>query len=288
MYSLGCIFLGWTHFSGIIGFNLNKQIPENPLTVVSYNTHSFRSLFSKENKKGIEEQKAFRARLEKKIGEIEIFCTQEFSSKTYLSSFKKLFNFPYHVKHKSRGVSIFSRYPIVKSGELNFDSTGNSCLWADLKIEGKIVRVYSIHLQSIKISGEANKLRKEGNLNEKETWLGIRGMLGKYHRSTELRLAQTETVTKHIAQSPHPVILCGDFNDTPISYVYHKISNGLCDNFKEAARDWGATYNGSIPALRIDYIFTSLDAFEVLKHGIIKEKYSDHYPVFSQLELTSD
>jgi len=270
---------------GLIGYNLSQAKPKEPLTVISYNTRSFRKLFLRKEDNS-KEQIAFRKRLDKKVGTIEIMCVQEFSAyPRTLQKIKELFDLSHFVKYKGRGTAIFSKYPIIKSGEIKFQNTGNSCLWIDVIIERKKVRVYSVHLESSKISSDAEELKEVVDLRKKETWSGIKGILGKYSRSTNTRVDQMAIVKKHIAQTPHPVIVCGDFNDTPISYVYHNFAQGLCDNFKEAGRGWGATYAGGIPMLRIDYIFTPKNDFKVYEHGILHEKYSDHYPVYSQLKL---
>ena len=291
LYSLGCILLGWTHLTGLMGFNLSQPIPKESLTVLSYNTHSLTHLFPlnksrKDTKNRIAEQNAFKESLEKKIGKVEILCFQEFRAyKNTVGKLKTLFDLPYFERHKGRGTAIFSKYPIIKKGEIKFENTGNSSLWIDIEIDKEVVRIYSIHFESSKISDDANVLKDDANLRDKKTWQGIRGILGKYRRSTNTRVDQMSIVKQHISETPHPVIVCGDFNDTPVSYVYEQMSKGLCDNFKEAGRGWGATYNGSIPMLRIDYILTEFDNFTVYEHGILKEGYSDHYPVYSQLKL---
>jgi endonuclease/exonuclease/phosphatase family metal-dependent hydrolase len=285
LYSLGCILLGWTHLIGLMGFNLSQVKPKDPLTVISYNSRSLTSLFPRK-KDNTANQKAFKERLEKKIGKVEILCLQEFwAYKGTVSKIKKLLDLPHFEKYTGRGTAIFSKYPIIKKGESKFDNTGNSCLWIDVKINDKVVRVYSIHFESSKISGDAAVLKEDVNLRDKKTWQGIRSILGKYKRSTNTRVDQMSIVKQHISNTSQPVIVCGDFNDTPVSYVYECMSKGLCDNFKEAGRGWGATYNGSIPMLRIDYIFTEFENFTVYEHGILKEEYSDHYPVYSQLKL---
>lgn len=268
-----------------MGFNLSQAKPKEPLTVVSYNSHSFRNLFPPKKDNTLE-QKKFKKNVEKKIGKIEIFCIQEFWAfdKT-VEKIKSLFNLPHFEKHTRRGTAIFSKYPIIRKGDIEFKKTGNSCLWVDIQIDKEIVRVYSLHLESSKISGDAAVLKEDANLRDKKTWQGIKDILKKYRRSTNKRVNQMSVVKQHISDTPHSVIVCGDFNDTPVSYVYKKMSEGLCDNFKEAGRGWGATYNGSIPMLRIDYIFTEFENFKVYEHGILREGYSDHYPVYSQLKL---
>jgi len=285
LYSLGCILLGWTHFTGLMGFNLSQAQPKEPLTVISYNAHSFRGLFPQKKDNTIE-QKAFKKRLSKNIGEVEILCIQEFwAFKNTIKSLRELLNLPYAETYKGKGTAIFSKYPIIAKGKIKFEGTRNSCFWVDVNIDKTIVRIYSIHLESSKISDDAAKLKEDANLRDKKTWEGIRGILGKYKRSTNTRVDQMIKVKEHISNTQHPLIVCGDFNDTPVSYVYEQMSRGLVDHFKEAGRGWGATYNGNIPMLRIDYIFTKPEEFIIYEHGILHEDYSDHYPVYSQLKL---
>ena len=286
LFSLGCILLGWTHLTGLTGFNFSQEKPENPITVVTYNARSFRPLFVKNGDTKVQ-QKSFRDAMLKETGEIEILCLQEFSATSRaVSGVKKLFNLPHFKRYESRGTAVFSKYPIKNHGKIVFEKSGNSCLWADVKIKEKTVRVYSVHLESSKISDSASQLKKDANIRDKKTWAGIRGILGKYRRSTNKRVEQITQLKKHIKETKHPVIVCGDFNDTPTSFVYRKISEDLCDNFKEAGRGWGATYAGSIPMLKIDYIFTPQKYFRVYEHGVLNDiEISDHYPVFSQLEL---
>ena len=95
-------------------------------------------------------------------------------------------------------------------------------------------------------------------------------------------------ILNHISQSPHPVILAGDFNDTPQSFMYNKIKNsGFCDAFQQAGHGLGTTYAGYVPLLRIDYNFAQKNYFRVLKHEVIDARMSDHYPQVSTFSIIS-
>jgi endonuclease/exonuclease/phosphatase family metal-dependent hydrolase len=93
-----------------------------------------------------------------------------------------------------------------------------------------------------------------------------------------MRAHQAEAVKAQIDQSPHPVIVAGDFNDTPVSYSYRKIRKGLNDSFVKSGYGAGFTYKGNYPANRIDYILYDNNV-ESRYFEILKVKYSDHYPV---------
>ena len=88
-----------------------------------------------------------------------------------------------------------------------------------------------------------------------------------------------------IEESPHPIILAGDFNDTPSSFVYNKISSFLEDTFVEKGNGFGRTYAGELPLLRIDFILKSQE-FKTLNYQRHKVFFSDHFPVSATLQIT--
>jgi endonuclease/exonuclease/phosphatase family metal-dependent hydrolase len=94
---------------------------------------------------------------------------------------------------------------------------------------------------------------------------------------------QANIIAKYIAKSPYPVIVCGDFNDTPTSYAYNTIKGTkLKDSFIEKGFGMAKTYNGSMPSFRIDYILSdstfTTKSFDVMNHV----KDSDHFPVVAE------
>ena len=101
---------------------------------------------------------------------------------------------------------------------------------------------------------------------------------------SKIRVKQAEEVAAHIQQCPYPVIVCGDFNELPLSYPYRIISKGLKDAFLERGKGWGFTYCGKIPGLRLDYVLVSPE-IEVIDFKIPKRKLSDHYPVIAYLKI---
>ena len=91
---------------------------------------------------------------------------------------------------------------------------------------------------------------------------------------------QAERIAKLISDSPKRIIICGDFNDSPISYSYKKIRGDLHDSFIEKGFGLGSTYIGDFPSYRIDYIFHS-DDLECISFKKIRRNYSDHYPIIT-------
>ena len=283
LFSLTTIILGWNHFNNFVGLRIitNPYSPENT-TVMTYNLRNLRSLKTKDKKKAAQKKTKFLKFINQK-GKIDLLCAQECSTanQKFLSS---SLNFDQVYKSAKGHLVIFSKYPILDGGDLTFKQSSNSCNWIDIKIKGKKIRVYNLHLQSTKISPIADKLIHDGVLQEKETWLDIKGMLGRVKRASQQRAAQALKIVDHIKKCPYPIILCGDFNDTPQSYSYRILSKGLTDTFQQKGRGLGTSFAGSIPALRIDYILVNSN-FRVKDCSILKENYSDHFPVISQIQI---
>lgn len=200
----------------------------------------------------------------------------------------------YHIEHTAHvkkvnhwGIATFSRFPIVSKGQIMFrDSSDNISMYTDIKAYGDTFRVYNLHLESIRFKREDYKAIKE--LAENDTLVDSespRRIIEKMRRAFIRRARQTDVIARHIALCPHPVIVCGDFNDTPYSYSYHQISKGLKDAFRTAGSGLGTTYAGLIPMLRIDYILYNPAYFDAVYFHTIRKKLSDHYPVNAILRL---
>jgi endonuclease/exonuclease/phosphatase family metal-dependent hydrolase len=172
----------------------------------------------------------------------------------------------------------------VRQDAIPFGNTANSCIWADLQTPKGIVRVYCVHLQSNRMSYTANKIATEGDLREKQTWKDIRFVLSRYKQAVQVRAEQAQAVARHAAQSPHPVIICGDLNDPPVSFVYRVLSKNHLDSFVEKGGGLGVTFGGRLPGLRIDYVLTN-PKFKIRSHEVIKSELSDHFPVLVSLDF---
>lgn len=278
LYSAGCILVGIGYFSSLIGFGFNSYSnAEDSISVATYNIANLRLNHKEVNP---QELQSFKTLLEK--DEIpDIFCIQEGGSNQTRERLQNTLEYPYYFKEK--GTLLFSKYPFEDSGIIPFEKTSNSCIWGDLKTPQGTVRVYSVHLQSNWLAPAAMRVAEDGDPRKKETWNGVAEVMRLYKNAASRRASQSERVAAHIAKSPHPVILCGDLNDTPVSYVYHVLSENLTDSFCEKGAGFGFTYAGKIPALRIDYVMSD-DHFEVTNHQVHKLELSDHYPVSVRLK----
>ncbi len=281
LISLIGILLGWNHIQQHVNINFNDtEIVEDELYVMTYNVKFLDYVYGK---KGDQKAKDDFLDFFKKPELPDIFCAQEVSHRGF-KFFKEGLGYPYSKSIFHNFNVIFSKYPIVDSGEIPFDDTFNSCGWIDINFDGRIVRVYSAHLQSTSVSFEANKLAERKELRDKENLSDIKSMVKKIKSSVLKRTKQAKLIVAHMEKSPHPIIFCGDFNDTPLSYTYQIISKKLKDSFRETGHGLATSFAGVIPALRIDYILTD-PTIRILDHKTHKVKFSDHYPISSRLVL---
>jgi endonuclease/exonuclease/phosphatase family metal-dependent hydrolase len=187
------------------------------------------------------------------------------------------------------GLAIFSKYPIIQSSILEFpNSKVNFCQWCDVKIGNDTVRILNMHLESVKFGKEdynfVSEITNTPASNDKLK-RGSAAIIEKMHYAYIKRTAQIKTIIGFINKCPFPVILTGDFNDTPVSYCYRQVSNQLTDSFVEAGSGFGQSYVQKLLMLRIDYIFHS-STLKSIESRTIEKDYSDHYPVVSRLLLT--
>jgi endonuclease/exonuclease/phosphatase family metal-dependent hydrolase len=187
------------------------------------------------------------------------------------------------------GVVTLSRHPIVNRGFIAFEEDFNNyCIYSDIVFpESDTVRVFNTHLASIHFRKDEYGLL-EGKYQEMNQALGSVGeILSKLKNGFDRRSLQIERIMNVVSESPYPVILAGDFNDTPISYTYGIVREGLDDAYVDCRFGMGNTYNGPVPYLRIDHIFHD-NQIEVETYDSPKVPWSDHFPVICSFEINKD
>lgn len=228
----------------------------------------------------------------------DIICLQEYYSQergsfTSADLYRLLNKTPYRHIHytigdnrNSRyGIATFSSFPIVGSGVIRFNNTINVTIYTDIDFNGDTLRIFNNHLQSIHLNKRnyafIDSLRLRYSDQQLQDILDISFRLKDAYIK---RAEQVEIISGQIASSPYHVIVCGDFNDTPVSFTYKKMKHGLSDSFIEAGSGIGNTYSGTFPSFRIDFILHSPELTALDTHRS-RLKLSDHYPLLTYLRI---
>lgn len=189
----------------------------------------------------------------------------------YFSSNKR------HWENSDIGIAIFSRFPIINSGEVTFkEKSINRAAFADIVIYEDTIRFVNVHLESMSLS-PYNPIGSKTLDKTKENAKTV------YHRLSEGlvdRSFQAAIIRDLISQSPYKVILAGDLNQTPYSFVYNAFKKTMHNAFEKAGNGFGVSYGGNtLFFLRIDNQFYSpgLKAIDYKTH--YEMPYSDHYPI---------
>ncbi len=217
---------------------------------------------------------------------VDVLCLQEYNEvsgdKNNTESYREYF--PY-VAEGREDMIIFSRYPIEKHEKLLFDETNNSAMWADININGREFRIYNVHLETTGINRTIHKAGKLMAQNyDVSTNRLLSAIYGNYMMGMYFRSGQAIELSNEMRQSPNPIILCGDFNDVPYSFVYKTLLGDRVDGFVECGEGWMHTYRGGKKMVRIDYIFHD-QSLKGLNYYRMDLTYSDHYPVFMKIAL---
>lgn len=173
-----------------------------------------------------------------------------------------------------------SKLPMKGKGKISFKGSTNLSLYTDLIHNKEVIRIYNTHLESYNIS--FTSIIKRDNKENKKLAGEIIEVHDKMIGSNIKRGDQVNEILNHIEAYNGKAIICGDFNDTPMSYTYHKLSRNMKDSFLEAGKGFSATYRVLWPLLRIDYILFP-EPFNAVRHTTPRVTFSDHYPVITNL-----
>lgn len=285
LISVIAIALGITHFSNYIKLAKPEGNKTGSFKVLSYNIRLFNYF---ENNKGSGSENRVIEFL--KAQKADIICLQEYfligSPSAKEASIKAALGGKYysHIKvigsgkNKSYGIATFSRFPIIKKGELIHRGSSSLSIYTDILVQKDTFRIYNNHLQSFRLKGMERSFLDEMTAEENETFEEVKVLSTSLKKGFVRRSLQAQVLKDHINSSKYPVIVAGDFNDTPVSYSYRKIRKGLNDSFVNSGYGAGFTYKGHYPPNRIDYILYD-DALLNSYFEILKVKYSDHYPI---------
>lgn len=297
LLSLITILLGYNQVKSYIKFSGSDRTLsfENNFKVMSYNVRLF-DLYNWRNESGKTTRTGIFNLIESESP--EILCIQDYYSgagkhANFADTISKQSGFKYRsvelydlkANVLPYGLAIFSKYPILSSQKIEFtNSRVNFCQSCDLLIGKDTIRIMNLHFESVKFGKEdydfVSEITAAQTANEKIK-KGSKAIFSKMKHAFIKRAVQSETVAEFIRKSPYPVILAGDFNDTPVSYSYRQVANELDDTFVDAGMGVGQTHAQILPMLRIDYIFHSKN-LQTVDHKTIDKDLSDHYPVVAR------
>lgn len=271
-----------------IPFNIPSSPPDGAIKVMSYNVWSFAGWERFPDGKFpileyIREQKA------------DILClqealTNEIGKARVDSVMDKLYQYRDTAMSRPGGdcIAIYSRYPIVSRERIQYPSKGNLSMAYEIKKGNDTIIVVNNHLETTGLSVEDKSSFKsmvKGNLEGTAAKKASYHLVDKLSEASIKRAPQADAVARYVSKHlGRSIILCGDFNDTPISYAHHVISKNLTDCYVESGNGPGFSYHEGGMYVRIDNIMCSSDwqPFECKVDSKIKD--SDHYPIFCWLK----
>jgi len=291
---IGVFVICWGPISRYYPFHFKQEVPkENVIKVLTYNVMNFA---------GKRHTPLSPNRIIEYIAqsEADIVCLQEYtvarSGKELTSKdvFEALDMYPYRSvvelnghRYSTSGLAIFSKYPIKKSRKIEYGSEYNGSTIHELDINGKTMTLVNNHLESFKLTQKDRSQYSSLIKSLDSDALGeIRGTFQqKLGPAFLLRAKQAEVVAEEIKKiNTDYIVVCGDFNDTPLSYAHRVIQGDLTDAFVASGKGMGTTYNQNLFLFRIDNILHSSN-ITAYNCTVDRVKYSDHYPMWSFLQL---
>ncbi|MDT0676115.1 endonuclease/exonuclease/phosphatase family protein [Autumnicola musiva] len=276
------LLLGYNHVTSVYEINPleeGEQPSDDNLKVLSYNVKHFSQYLS-----STEERENIPRQITTFIEEQnpDIVSMQEY----YNGEVEVASQFPYkYIKLKTQsaefGLAILSKYPIINTYSMDFDSkSNNNGVYADIVVGKDTLRVINIHLQSFSEKPDLGNIERESS---KRVWLGM-------GQTFAIQQVQVEKVLEVIKNTPYKVVVMGDFNNTAYSYIYRELKSegfGLNDAYKEAGNGFGRTFDFDYFPLRIDFILPD-ESIEVESFGTMEVFYSDHFPIKATLNLSPE
>ncbi len=303
LISLISLIIGWQNIHAFFGMNPGRKDfyhkHENAIRIMTWNVRRWDEFITK--KTGAS---GHRPRMLDMVDkqQADLLCFQEFyepddSSFSNIRYIRDKLHFPYYffsrdyhnrIAKYTTGLIIFSRYPILRNERQTFgqDTSGSteSLIDADIDVNGKRIRIFTVHLQSVLFKPKDFRDVEIIRNAEDSLLQASRSLAKKLKFALSLRGYQADTVRRHLDASPYPVIICGDFNDVPNSYTYFHIRGNRQDAFIASSFGIGRTYIHISPTLRIDYILPD-KSFNILQCSKIVSPFSDHHPVLADLQL---
>ncbi|MBW8325523.1 MAG: endonuclease/exonuclease/phosphatase family protein [Prolixibacteraceae bacterium] len=283
LISIVVILAGYKHVGNYLQFS-GRQTNERGVRITSYNVKYFMGSNDFPSKENADHILNFLRQ-----NNADIICLQEVRLNK-----RQIFDISDHklaqIKHMQLAHSSYAggqltltRFPILFMGEIRFKNSGNMIIYTDILMNSDTVRVFNCHLQSYRLGKrEINTIDSIDFNNDERTKAKFMELGGKFRKAQIKRAEQAATLREYIDDSPYPVIVCGDFNDTPVSFTYRTVRGNLEDSFTQSGKGTANTYNGKLPSFRIDYILHS-SKYDSYNFEVSTLNHSDHYPISCDL-----
>ena len=268
--SLLVLVFGYNHVFSLYKFSSSKNVDDSQnISIMNYNVRLFNAFDWIKDANVKQNISSFIAEKQP-----DILCIQEYRPDDKINLDRYYRYEQLSGKKVKNGQAIFTKFPIIKSGSIEFPETSNNAIYADVVKGIDTIRIYNVHLQSLGIDPTVEKLANEDSEN----------LFKRVSTTFKMQQFQTELFLKHKKQCSYKMIICGDFNNTAYSYVYKEIKGNLKDAFKEAGNGFGRTFDFKFFPVRIDFVLVD-ENFEVNSFKTYDVKLSDHYPVMAKVKL---
>jgi len=266
------LLLGLNYVKSFINFSNNSEyVGGEKISIMSYNVRMF-NIYSWIKKTGVKDSIADFINKTNP----DIVSIQEYNNAENFNLIDHPFKYmSLSGENTKYGQAIFSKFPIINSGEIKFRKSTNSAIFSDIKVGYDTIRLFNIHLQSFKLKSDIDI----SSINNDSSRL-----INSFSDTFRIQQDQAEIVMQEINRSPYKVVVSGDFNNTAFSYVYNLIKSDLKDSFFEKGNGLGQTYSFNSIPLRIDFILVD-KSFKVNNFKTFKFAYSDHFPIFSEFSV---
>lgn len=275
--------------------NLPSPAPKQGIKVMTYNTHGFGCFGSGDkmnDKEGRNKIALFMAEHNPDIIAYQEGIQTWTLNKSVLPVLKKKGLYHDNISENGMSVGCFSRFPIVGKEVLAFNEAERAAVFKLTPSNNDTIFLVVVHLQSMGLDNtDRNNFHHNiGYLKDEHEDLKLRSMVGimkKIAAASVPRAKQAQGVAEFLKAHPNDkVIVCGDFNETPISYPYQKIINAapLSDAFVESGNGFGRSYNKNGLFVRIDHIMYNHNHWKSHATKVMSNvPLSDHYPVITHL-----
>ena len=282
--------LAYVPISIYLPVNSAKDIPDGAIKIISYNVCAYGGNYKYED--------GFKTVLEYlKNEDADIVCLQEDVDTwrgNVFGEYKQTYAYNdtlvlVNQPESFNALGIHTRYPIVKRERIEYASLANGSAAWWLKVGRDTLIVVNNHFESCHLTTEDRLQYRQilhGKMSSDSARQESKLLLVKLAEANAKRAGQIRAVKRYVeSHSQYPIIVCGDFNDNPISYSRRQMTQLLRDCFVETGRGIGLSYNQKAFSLRIDHLFCSEDIQPYNCKIDASMDASDHNPLICWLKM---